>query len=136
MIKTGQVCHSSGRLDENNRPINEDKLLVFSVPYENENINFTILMDGATGLGRNFQIIPGWTSAEWYVNFLADNLYQMFQNDPTRDVKEVIEECLVKAIDVIDNYEKESGSKLEEYENHLQHYYFKENIKIMLNCYY
>ena len=116
MTKLEHVCQGSGKTNDIGRPINEDKLIYFSVPYEDDSIDFTILMDGATGLGRNYQIIPGYTSAEWYVDFMAINFYQTFKKDPMQDIKKVIEKCIDKAIKVISKYEEESGIKLEEYE--------------------
>lgn len=35
-------------------------------------------MDGASGLGKNNQIVEGYTSAEWYVQFMEQGLKKEF----------------------------------------------------------
>ena len=63
-----KVCQSGGKKMPSGRLINEDGLTTFSVDRNDKKYDFVIVMDGATGLGKDHEILNGHTSAEWYVS--------------------------------------------------------------------
>ena len=116
MRRIDGVCQSGGRINENGNLINEDGLMQFTVNNNEKEINFTIVMDGATGLGKNNQIVPGYTSAEWYVQFMLENFRKSFEISPTENIQKIVEESIERVINKINQFEEETGIKLAEYE--------------------
>lgn len=115
-----QIC-SSGKCKVfsngiNERYINEDGIkIVFDIRDEKTN-KYAILMDGATGLGKNNTIQENKTSAEWYVEFMLDKLETEIHKTPTQNIETIVKKCIREAKVVIDNFQKENNIKLEEYE--------------------
>lgn len=116
MRRIDNVCQSGRKINENGNLINEDGLMQFTVNSNEKEINFTIVMDGATGLGKNNQIVPGYTSAEWYVQFMLENFRRSFEISPKKSIKEIVEESIEKVINKINQFEEKAGIKLAEYE--------------------
>ena len=112
----GKTCQSGGKKTATGRFINEDGLLTFNTNYNGKTYRFIILMDGATGLGKDHEISKGKTSAEWYVEFIMCEIKKTLSANPTLDLEEVIEIAISKAINEILKYEDENNIKLEEYE--------------------
>lgn len=112
-----QIC-SSGRckvfsngVDE--RYVNEDGVKILN---KGESNKYAILMDGASGLGKNNTIQENKTSAEWYVCFMLDKLEVEINKTPEEDIKSIVKRCIGKAKVVVDSFQKENHIKLEEYE--------------------
>lgn len=112
----GAICQSGGRQTNTGRLINEDELINFSVTFNQKKYEFIILMDGATGLGKTYEIVKGLTSAEWYVNFMGSEMKKILSEDPTLPLKTVVEECILRTINEISNYENKNSITLEEYQ--------------------
>lgn len=72
-------------------------------------------MDGANGLGKNNQIVEGYTSAEWYVQFMEQELKKSFQEKPEASIKEVVKATIEKAKKEVEDFEKENQILLTEY---------------------
>ena len=51
----GNICETGGKKLANGRFVNEDGLTTFKVENEGKKYDFIILMDGATGLGKDHQ---------------------------------------------------------------------------------
>lgn len=113
---TGNICVSGGKKMADGRFVNEDGLVTFSVDFMNKKYDFIILMDGATGLGKDHQIVEGYTSAEWYVAFMMREMKKMFEKEPSLDLEFVVEKCILKAIKEIMAFERENNINLEEYQ--------------------
>lgn len=115
-----QIC-SSGKCKVfsngiNERYINEDGIrIIYDMKNKIPN-KYVILMDGASGLGKNNTIQENKTSAEWYVEFMLDKLEMEIYKTPTQNIKTIVKRCIEEAKIVIDNFQKESNIKLEEYE--------------------
>ena len=116
MILVEPICESGGKKKENGTLINEDCLMGFSAYKDNTKYNFTILMDGATGLGEYFEIVPNYTSAEWYVKFMSETMKRLFIKSPEASLEEVVEESILKATKIVEDYETNNNVKLEEYQ--------------------
>lgn len=112
----GKICQTGGKQNSTGRYINEDGLTTFTVNKNGEKYEFIILMDGATGLGRNYEITKGSTSAEWYVDFMMAEMQKILTQDPTIPLETVVENCIIRATEAIKYYEERSGMKLEEHE--------------------
>ena len=112
----GSDCQSGGRKMPDGRMVNEDGLETFSVDYLGKKYDFVVVMDGATGLGKGYQIVEGYTSAEWYVSFMIKELKDMFENNPSASLMMVVENCIQKAIEEIAAYERDNNITLEEYQ--------------------
>lgn len=116
MIIEGPLCQSGGKTTNTGRLINEDGLVSFNANTNEKNYTFIIIMDGASGLGKNHEIETGLTSAEWYVQFIMSEIKKIFMKNPTFPLKEAIESSILKAINKISNYEHTNGTSLTEYE--------------------
>lgn len=112
----GNICETGGKKLPNGRFVNEDGLTSFSVKSDNEKYDFIILMDGATGLGKDHQIIEGYTSAEWYVQFVMGILKRILTIKPDCKLESAVDVAIEKAIDEISDYENKNGVTLEEYQ--------------------
>lgn len=112
----GEICETGGKKLSNGRYVNEDGLTTFSVKYEDKDYDFVILMDGATGLGKDHQIVEGYTSAEWYVQYIMRKIQEELTENPTYDLKSVVNNSITKAIDEISRFEKDNSIVLEEYQ--------------------
>ena len=112
----GNLCESGGKKLPNGRFVNEDGLITFESKLGDTKYDFIILMDGATGLGKDHQIVEGYTSAEWYVKYLMGILKKIFTVKPTCKLEAAVEISILKAIEKISNYEKKNGITLEEYQ--------------------
>lgn len=112
----GMVCESGGKKAASGRLINEDGLITFNVNYNGREYEFIILMDGATGLGKSYEIIPDATSAEWYVEFMMAEMRKKLLENPINSLFAVVDECVEKAADEISKYEKANDIRLEEYQ--------------------
>ena len=64
------ICQTGGKTDSNGRIINEDGLIHFEIYTESQKSKYIVLMDGASGLGKNNEFVKNLTSAEWYVQFM------------------------------------------------------------------
>ena len=116
MIEIEPICESGGKVKGNGQLINEDCLLAFSAYKDNKKYNYTILMDGATGLGEYFEIVPNYTSAEWYVKFMSETMKRLLIKSPEASLEEIVEECIIKATKIVEEYEANNNLKLEEYQ--------------------
>lgn len=47
-------------------------------------------MDGATGLGKKYEIEPGITPAEWYVKTMLNSLTEIFKLSPSIRLDEAV----------------------------------------------
>lgn len=103
--KVRKICQTGGKQQEE-RFVNEDIVKIGN--------GYSILMDGATGLGGP-ENICGLTSAEWYVQIVSKSLEQNLQNK-NRDLKEIIEEAVCCATIAIRQYEAEHRMKFKSYE--------------------
>ncbi len=112
----GTICQSGGKQAKDGRYINEDGLTAFDIYHNNIKYKFIVLMDGATGLGRNHEIKKGFTSAEWYVDFMMAELKRVLSKNPTVALEDAVEECIVGATKKIAEYEIANNEKMEEYE--------------------
>lgn len=112
----GNICETGGKKLANGRFVNEDGLTTFKLENEGKKYDFIILMDGATGLGKDHQIIEGYTSAEWYVAYMMREMKKILTQNPGMSLETVVEECILKAIEEIDKYEKKNNITLEEYQ--------------------
>ena len=112
----GKTCESGGKKTATGRFINEDGVLTFDINYDEKIYNFIILMDGATGLGKGFEISKGKTSAEWYVEFMMSEIKNILSENPTVSLEEVIELVISKVTYEINKYQNENNVILEEYE--------------------
>lgn len=111
----GKICQSGGKKTTKGRFINEDGLSTFNINYNEKTYKFIILMDGATGLGKDYEISKGKTSAEWYVEFMMLKIKEILSKNPTSNLEEVIELAISKAINEINKYQNEKNIILEEY---------------------
>lgn len=102
------ICESGGKILFE-RQINEDR-----VKFINNNI--VILMDGASGLGKNNEIIKNKTSAEWFVDFILENLEKEIKNNLFCDVEQLVKKCVKIAKEYICEFERQNTIKLKEYE--------------------
>ncbi len=112
----GSICESGGKKLVSGRFVNEDSLEIFATKHNNREYNFVILMDGATGLGKPYQIEGDLTSAEWYVKYITGVMKEELLYNPDENLEDVVEKGIQKVIEKIEEYEKSSGSRLEEYE--------------------
>ncbi len=112
----GQICETGGRKLESGRYINEDSLTTFLAKYEENEYTFVIVMDGATGLGKDHPIEEGYTSAEWYVKYMMNVMHETFTQNPRCDLEFVVENAILKAAEEIIKYENENNIILEEYQ--------------------
>lgn len=110
------LCESGGKQNANKRYINEDFLLNFAVKSGSKKYNFIILMDGSTGLGKECEIMPGYTSAEWYVKTISLYIRQMLTKFPCASFEKVVDNSIEKINKKIEKYETEKNIKLEEYQ--------------------
>lgn len=111
----GAICQSGGRQTNTGRFINEDELINFSVIFNETKYEFIILMDGATGLGNSYEIVKDLTMAEWFVKFMSSEMKKSLSENPTIPLETVVEDCILKAIEEIKNYENKNNITLEEY---------------------
>ena len=111
-----KVCQSGGKKMPSGRLINEDGLTTFSVEYNGKKYDFVVVMDGATGLGKDYEILNGHTSAEWYVSFMMREMQIAFDRDPLLDLEFVIDGCIEKVIQEIVAFERANNMTLEEYQ--------------------
>ena len=114
--KIMQMCQSGGKTNSKGRVINEDAVACFEVVQDGKKYKYTILMDGASGLGKNNEIKPEHTSAEWYVSFIIESLRETFHSTPGLEIKDAIQECIRKADSEVHHYEDNKQIKLEEFE--------------------
>ena len=112
----GNICETGGKKLPNGRFVNEDGLVTFSTKSGDTKYDFIILMDGATGLGKDHQIIEGYTSAEWYVKFVMGILQRVLTQNPSYDLQTAVDFAISKAIGEIKDYEEKNGITLEEYQ--------------------
>lgn len=110
-----KICQSGGKMQDG-RLINEDGISNFDVTVGKQTYKFVILMDGATGLGKNNKIVEGLTSAEWYVEFIMQQLTKKFSENPRESIKKVTKECIIEVTEKIREFEEAKGIKLAEYE--------------------
>ena len=108
-------CWSSGKV-ENDRLVNEDATATFDVVKDERTYHFVILMDGATGLGKNNRIEEGCTSAEWLVKNVINELKESFTIYPTVEIKNAVKEAIVKAAIDVEEFEKKNNISLKRYE--------------------
>ena len=113
---TGSICESGGKKMPDGRFINEDGLLTFSMGHLGKKYDFIILMDGATGLGKDPQIVEGYTSAEWFVSFMMKEMKKLFKKDPNINLELLVDKCVLKATKEIIAFEKMNNITLEEYQ--------------------
>lgn len=111
-----KICQSGGKQTTTGRYINEDRLTNFSVKHNNKQYEFIVIMDGVTGLVRNYEIEEGLTSAEWYVDFMIKEIEKNLLINPTIPLDEMLETCIKNAADVITNFEENNNITLKEYE--------------------
>lgn len=104
--KVRKICQTGGK-QQGERVINEDIVKTGN--------GYSILMDGATGLGGPATIYD-LTSAEWYVQIVSKSLEQNLQNKD-RDLKKIIEEAICCATIAIKQYEVEHNIKFKSYED-------------------
>ena len=109
------VCQSGGKTI-NGRLVNEDAFLTFETDNDGKKSKIAILMDGASGLGRNNEFIKGSTSAEWYVSYMKALLQQLFSTYPNRSIEEIVSAAIKSAKQFVENFEKENNITLEDYE--------------------
>lgn len=103
--KVRKICQTGGK-QQGERFINEDIVKIGN--------GYSILMDGATGLGGP-DTICGLTSAEWYVQIVSKSLEENLQNKD-RDLKNIIEKAVRCATIAIKQYEVEHHMKFKSYE--------------------
>lgn len=96
------------------RTINEDGLKIVDIP--DKNIKIIVMMDGATGLGRKYEIEPGMTPAEWYVKEMLKELTNEFLYDPTISLESAVENGIKILKNKITKYEQNNDIKLLKYE--------------------
>lgn len=96
------------------RPINEDGLKIIDIPDKKTKI--IIIMDGATGLGREYEIEPGMTPAEWYVKEMLKGLTEEFFNDSTIALDNAIANIIKILKNKIKIYEQNNNINLLKYE--------------------
>lgn len=116
----GQLC-SSGRgkvfpNGVNERQVNEDGIKIVYTLNNGITNKWAILMDGASGLGKNNTIQENKTSAEWYVDFMLEQLENEIRRCPSEDIKSIVRKCIRAAKVIIDDFQKQNNIKLEEYE--------------------
>lgn len=116
MIIKGVTCQSGGKKTSTGRYINEDGVTHFEVKTIDKTYKFIILMDGATGLGRNFEIVKEKTPAEWYVSYMMNELKSELSINPTKPLELAIQNSITKIANDINKYEKENNIILKEYE--------------------
>lgn len=110
------ICQSCGKTTKEGRIINEDRRTIFQVEKEGKQYQFIIVLDGASGLGKNNQIIEGYTSAEWYVKFIEKELKQTLQKKPEIALEVATKKAIESAMKVVERFERENGITLIEYE--------------------
>lgn len=113
-MKIEGITYHGDKKDDDGRWINEDGLKILEFPQEN--IKIGIIMDGATGLGRKYQLVSNKTAAEWYVKTIIDELEKIFINNPTSDLKQSLEKCVTLITSKINQFEIENNMKLKDYE--------------------
>lgn len=113
-----KIWQTGGIKDSKGRMINEDGVINFEVNSENDDTlyRYTILMDGASGLGKNNQISRTYTSAEWYVKFMLQKLQAIFLESPKKSIEEATKEAIEEAIKEINQFERKNNLVLAEYE--------------------
>lgn len=107
-----KIWQTGGIKNEKGRMINEDGVINFKV----KTYQYTILMDGASGLGKNNQISKNYTSAEWYVKFMLQKLQALFLESPKKSIPETVKEAIEEATKEINKFENKNNIILEEYE--------------------
>ena len=112
----GSICESGGKKLASGRFVNEDNLEIFATKHNNREYNFIILMDGATGLGKPYQIEGDLTSAEWYVKYITEVMKEELLYNPDMALQDVVDIGIQKVIGKIEEYEKNRDTVLEEYE--------------------
>ncbi len=95
--------------------INEDRVKFINTNND-VNYKFSILMDGASGLGKNNNIVRDKTSAEWFVDFILEQLEKEILKSKLYDIKELLKKCIVLAKNSINEFEIQNNIKLEDYE--------------------
>ena len=93
----GNICETGGKKLPNGRFVNEDGLVSFTTKSGDKKYDFIILMDGATELGKDHQIIEGYTSAEWYVKFVMGILQRVLTQNPSYDLQAAVDFSISKA---------------------------------------
>ena len=85
-----KILLSGGKKNEDGREINEDRIKTFTINKNEMEYFYAIIMDGATGLGKNNQIEKNKTSAEWYVDFVIEYLEKYFRKNPEEKIEKVV----------------------------------------------
>ncbi len=111
-----KILLSGGKKNEDGREIKEDRIKTFTINKNEMEYFYAIIMDGATGLGKNNQIEKNKTSAEWYVDFVIEYLEKYFRKNPEEKIEKVVKQIILEVKDAIEVFEKENNIKLEEYE--------------------
>lgn len=110
------LCDSGGKILFN-REINEDKVFIFSVSKNGVIHKYYIMLDGASGLGINYQIKENYTAAEWYVSHFCE-LFEEFVKDEINlvDIKDIIRRIIVEMDNSISLFEKNNSVVMKTYE--------------------
>lgn len=110
------ICES-GRKEENcGHTINEDRVKIINVTNNHVYYKFAILMDGASGLGKNNNIVKDKTSAEWFVDFILEQLEIEIRETNSYNIKELLKKCVSSAKYKINEFERQNNIKLKDYE--------------------
>lgn len=112
MKKYFKLCISGGKIIENDnkkRLVNEDIVVAGN--------NYAILMDGATGLGKN-RFVGDNTLVEWYVSQVAKSVENQILKDKdfNLDLQEIVKSTVLEVKAKIKIYENEIGEVLKKYE--------------------
>lgn len=110
------ICESGRKIENDGHIINEDRVKFINIANNNECYKFSILMDGASGLGKNNNIVKDKTSAEWFVDFILEQLEKEILESKLYDIKELLRKCIVLAKDRINEFEIQNNIKLKDYE--------------------
>lgn len=113
-MKIYGILNHGSKKDSTGRYINEDGLKILEFP--TNKIRIGIIMDGATGIGRKYEIDPGITSAEWYVKTMLIRLTHTFTESPTIPLEKALEQNIAMLEEKIQKYKEENNMELTEYE--------------------
>ena len=115
MIKIKGILESGGKRDHTGREINEDGIKILDLT-QKSNIAVGIIMDGATGLGREYEIEPNKTPAEWYVEKFINNLTNEIEKTPKINLEILLEKVILKMKTELEEFKEKSQMQLKEYE--------------------
>lgn len=113
-MKINGILNHGDKKDKNGRFVNEDGLKILEFP--NNHISIGIIMDGATGLGKKYEIKSGITPAEWYVKTMLNSLREIFSQSPFICLEEAIKKSITILQLEIEKFKDKNNIELTKYE--------------------